>query len=102
LGPQGAEPDEKPRRLVGRIATARAVLALTRYQADVMLAQSRRALVYLEPNNLAMRANANWTMAFGYLVQGDRAAARQALMEAISLSQAAGDIFTTILATVGL
>jgi LuxR family maltose regulon positive regulatory protein len=102
LGLRDAELDDKNRRLVGRIATARAVLALTRYQADVMLAQSRRALEYLEPNNLALRANANWTMAFGYLVQGDRAAARRALMEAIALSQAAGDIYTTILATVGL
>jgi ATP/maltotriose-dependent transcriptional regulator MalT len=99
---QGAEADDKTRNLIGRIAAARAVLALTRYQAETMLAQSRRALSYLDPNNLSTRANAHWTLGVAYLFQGDRAAARRALTEAIALSQAAGDIFTTILATIGL
>src|SRR4029078_1574980 len=80
----------------------RAVLALTRYQVETMLTQSRRALQYLHPNNLSTRANANWTLGYAYLLQGDRAAARRALTEAISLSQASGDIFTTLLATIGL
>jgi LuxR family maltose regulon positive regulatory protein len=99
---QGTEEDEKTRNLVGRIAAARATLALTRYQVETMLAQSRRALEYLHPNNLSLRANANWTLGYAYLFQGDRVAARRALTEAISLSQASGDIFTTLLATIGL
>ncbi len=99
---QGTEPDDKTRDLVGRIAEARATLALTQYQGEPMLAQSRRALEYLHPNNLASRTTAHWTLGVAYLLQGDRAAARQALTSAISLSQAAGDIFTTILATIGL
>ena len=99
---QGVELDDKTRNLVGQIATARATLALTRYQIEAMLAQSRRALEYLDPNNLSFRANAYWTLGFAYQLQGDRAAARQALTEAIALSQASGDIFTTILATIGL
>ncbi len=99
---QGVELDDKTRNLVGQIATARATLALTRYQVEAMLFQSRRALEYLDPNNLSLRANAYWTMGFAYLLQGDRAAAREALTSAISLSQASGDIFTTILATIVL
>jgi LuxR family maltose regulon positive regulatory protein len=99
---QGAEPDDKTRNLVGQIAAARATLALTRYQVEPMLAQSRRALEYLHPNNLSSRTTANWTLGFAYILQGDRAAARRALTSAISLSQASGDIFTTILATIGL
>ncbi len=99
---QGSEADDKTRNLVGQIATARATLALTRYQVEPMLAQSRRALEYLHPNNLSLRATAHWTQGFAYLLLGDRAAARRALTEAISLSQASGDIFTTILATIGL
>ena len=98
----GPAADDQTRNLIGQIATARATLALTRYQAETMLAQSRRALEYLHPDNLSSRANANWTLGFAYLLQGDRAAARQASTEAIALSQAAGDIFTTILATIGL
>lgn len=99
---EGAAPDAKSRDLIGQIAEARAVLALAHYQVEPMLVQSRRALEYLHPNNLARRATANWTLGFAYFNQGDREAARRAMTEAVSLSEASGDIFTTILATTGL
>jgi LuxR family maltose regulon positive regulatory protein len=99
---QGAEADSRTRYLLGQIAAARATLALTRYDAETMIAQSHRALVYLPPNNRSLRANAYWTLGMAYIYQGDRAEARKALTEAISLSQPAGDVFTTILATIGL
>src|SRR5262249_21276362 len=99
---QDAELDEETRYLIGRIATARATLALTRYQAENMLIQSRRALEYLLPDNRTLRANAYWTMGFAYVIHGDRVAAREALTESVALSQASGDTFTTILATIGL
>jgi LuxR family maltose regulon positive regulatory protein len=99
---QGAGPDDKTQNLIGLIASASAVLALTRYQVDTMVAQSRRALEYLSTDSLISRATANWTLGYAYLLQGDRAAARRALTEAIALSQESGDIFTTILATIGL
>jgi LuxR family maltose regulon positive regulatory protein len=98
----GGERDQPTRDLIGQIAAARATLALTRYQVDTMLAQSRRALEYLSPRNLFLRANAYWTMGFAYLLQGERVECRQALSEAISLSRTSGDIFTTVLATIGL
>lgn len=41
-------------------------------------------------------------MGYGHFVRGDRAAAGQAYREAIALSQASKDIFTGILATIGL
>ncbi len=95
------KPNEQTRNFIGQIAAARATLALSRYQAETMITQSRRALEYLHSNN-TLRANANWTLGIAYLYKGDRAAARRALTEAITLSQTAGDIFTTILATLGL
>jgi ATP/maltotriose-dependent transcriptional regulator MalT len=94
--------DEDTRNLVGRIAAARATLALPRYDIETMFTQSRRALEYLDLNILSTRANAHWTLGTAYMFRGERSAARQALTESISLSQAAGDIFTTILATLGL
>ncbi len=97
-----SEADDTTRNLIGQIAEARATLALTRYQVEPMLIQSRRALEYLHPNNLTSRATAHWTLGFAYWKLGDRAAARLAYTQAIALSQAAGDIFTTILATIGL
>jgi len=99
---QGIEADDKTRDLIGQIAADRATLALARYQGEPMLAQSRRALEYLHPNNLSFRATAHWTLGVAYLLQGDRAAASRAYTEAIALSQAAGESFTTILATLGL
>ncbi|HJR80150.1 MAG TPA: LuxR C-terminal-related transcriptional regulator [Anaerolineales bacterium] len=102
LALRGAEPDEMNRNLIGQIAAARAVLALTRYQVETMIAQSRRALEYLHPNNLISRATANWTLGYAYLFLRDHTAARRALTEAISIGHAGGDIFTTIIATIGL
>jgi len=99
---QGAEPDEKTRGLIGQIAAATATLALTRYDIDTMIAQSHRALEYLHPGNLFTRATANWTLGYAYLLRGERVEARLALTESISLSQAAGAVFSLILATIGL
>jgi LuxR family transcriptional regulator, maltose regulon positive regulatory protein len=99
---QGAEANDKTRNLIGQIAAARATVALTRYQVETMLIQSNRALEYLSTDNLPYRATANWALGYAYLFQGDRPAARHALTEAISLGQACGDIFTIILATIGL
>lgn len=96
------EPDANTRNLIGLIATARAILALTRYDIQGMLAQSRRALEYLDPQTMISRSSAYWTMGYAYILQGDRAAARDALSQAISISQACGDVFTMILATIGI
>jgi LuxR family transcriptional regulator, maltose regulon positive regulatory protein len=87
---QGTEADDKTRNLFGQIAAAKATLALTRYQVETMLAQSRRALEYLRPNNLSLRATANWTLGFAYWTLGDRAAARRAYTEAISSARHPG------------
>src|SRR5579871_2840589 len=99
---QGAMPDDATRDLVGQIAAMRATLSLARYQGEPMLVQSRRALAYLHPDNLSLRANANWTLGVAYTLRGDRVAARQAYAEAVALSQASGESFTTLLATLGL
>lgn len=99
---QGAEPDGKTRNLIGQIAAASATLALTRYDVPTMLAQSRRALEYLSAENFFTRATANWTLGYAHTLLGDRAAARHAFTESISLSQRSSAMFSLILATIGL
>lgn len=99
---RGAELNDMTRNMIGQIANARATVALTRYQVETMFAQSRRALEYLHPKNLSGRATAYWTLGSAYFFSGDRSAARRAITEAISLSQAARNIFNTILATIAL
>ncbi len=98
----GAAPDANTRNLLGHIATARATLALTRYQIEAMMTQSQRALQYLDPADLTFRATAHWTLGYAYQIQGNRIAARQSITESIALSQASGSIFTSILATIAL
>jgi LuxR family transcriptional regulator, maltose regulon positive regulatory protein len=99
---QGAPADDTTRDLIGQIAAARATLALTRYEVETMRVQSRRALEYLHPHNLAGRTSANWTLGLAHYLHGDRAAAGRAYSDAISLGGRSGDTFTTILATIGL
>jgi LuxR family maltose regulon positive regulatory protein len=99
---RGKEADELTRNLVGHIAALRALLAAAENQVEPMLAQSRRALEYLPPNDLSSRPFTLWTLGFASLLQGDRAAARQAYTEAFSISQAAGNLIVSIGATIGL
>lgn len=98
----GAVVDEQTRALMGQIAMARATLALTRYQVDAMLEQSRRALEYAPPHALSTRANAYWVMGYAYFIKKERAASRNAFTEGIALGQAAGAPFSTLLCVTGL
>ena len=99
---QRAEPDDKTRDLIGRIAAIRATLAATLNQVETVIAQSRRALEYLHPDNLSFRTFTTWKLGYAYHLQGDRAAASRAYAEAISISEASGNTITTIVAAIGL
>jgi len=99
---QDTEPDDKPRDLIGQIAAARAILALTRYQIETIITQARLALEYLHPDNLSDRSSATRAIGFAYYWQGGWVEANRAYTEALSLAQTAGDITNTISASIGL
>ncbi len=63
---QGTEPGDKPRDLIGRIASMRATLAVIQHDGETIVAQSRRALEYLHPNNLSVRTATIWTLGYAY------------------------------------
>jgi LuxR family maltose regulon positive regulatory protein len=94
--------DAWTRNLLGEIAAARSTLALTRYQPENILLQAKRALEFLPPENLTFRFTAVWGMAVAYMLRGERAEAGQAYAEALAISQASGDVFSTILSVSGL
>ena len=81
---QGTEPDDRTQDLVGRIASMRATLAVIQHDVETIVAQSRRALEYLHPDNLPVRTAATWTLGYASQLQGDRAAASRAYTEVIS------------------
>ena len=99
---QGTEPDDTTKDVVGQIAAIRAMLAVPANQLETIIAQSRRALEYLHPNNLPVRATAHWTLGYAYQLQGDRAAASQAYTEVISIGKSFGDSIYTLAATINL
>src|SRR5919112_1837374 len=99
---QDAAPDDKTRDLVGHIAAIRATLAVIQQDVETIIAQSRRALEYLHPDNLAVRTATTWTLGNAYQLRGDRAAASQAYSEAIAISEAIGHSIITIMATTSL
>jgi LuxR family maltose regulon positive regulatory protein len=99
---QGARQDEQSRNLTGHIAAIRALLAAAENQADTVIAQSRRALEYLRPDNLAVRTATIWKLGIAYQIQGDRAEAGRAFSEAIAISQASGNLIVNMSASLGL
>ncbi|MFD0677980.1 MULTISPECIES: LuxR C-terminal-related transcriptional regulator [unclassified Paenibacillus] len=99
---QGAEQDDKIRDLIGHIAAIRATLAVSKHQAETIIAESRRALDYLHPDNLPVRTATTWTLGYAYQLQGDRASAGKAYAEALSISQMIGHVIINIMAALGL
>ncbi len=99
---EGVPLDGKTRDIVGRIAAIRATLAIGRHESDAIIAQSRRALEYLDPANLAYRTSTAWKMGFACRLQGDLAAAGRAYAEVLSASQASGNTVFTLMALAGL
>ena len=98
----GAEPDGRSRDLIGQIACARATLAFTRYDPETIFLQARRSLRYLAPGNLSYTFSAKWMMGMACFFKGDRARARQGIVEAISLAKGSGDTHNIILAETSL
>ena len=99
---QSTELDNRTHDLVGQIASMRALLAVPSNQIETIIAQSRRALEFLLPDNLPVRTTTTWALGKAYELQGNRVAASQAYTEAISLGQACGNMMFTLAATTSL
>jgi LuxR family maltose regulon positive regulatory protein len=99
---ESTDPDDRSRDLVGRIASIRATLAIIQHDAETIIAQSRRALEYLRPDNLPIRTAATYTLGYAHQLLGDRAAASRAFAEVISLSKPFADSIYAIAATLSL
>lgn len=99
--PDGA-PDAHIRDLIGHIAVIRATVAVTRHDAETIIAQARRALAALHPHNLPVRAATTWALGYACFLQGDRAAAAQAYHEAFAASEAIGHFIIVLMSTLGM
>lgn len=95
------DPDEIDPDLVGHIASIKATLAVTRNDADTIIAQSLVALEHLHPRNLPVRAATTWTLGVAYQLQGNRTAAGQAYAEALAISKRIGHVIISLMAAIG-
>lgn len=102
LAAQGGEEEGENRDLIGRLASTRALLALSQQQQDKILAYGQRALEYLAPDNLSFRTSIKQTMAYAYILQGDRALAGRIYAEVQADTRALGATVTCIMASQGL
>jgi len=78
------------------------MLAIPSKQVETIIAQSRRALELLHPDNLSVRTTTTWTLGYAYQIQGDRAAACQSYTEALSISTASRNVMIAIAAATSL
>ncbi|MDA0242594.1 MAG: LuxR C-terminal-related transcriptional regulator [Chloroflexi bacterium] len=76
--------------LVGRIASIRATVAVTRHDAEGIIAQGERALAHLRPENVSVRASITWALGYAYHLQGQRTAASRAYTSALATCEAIG------------
>ncbi len=94
--------DTKTRDLIGRIASIRATVGVATHQVDTIITQAHRALEYLSPNNVAVRASISWNLGYAYLLQGNRAAAAHAYAEAQTKAVAMGHPIIAMMSTLGI
>lgn len=94
--------NDASRDLLGRLASTRSMLALSQHRIEDLTVQARRALEYLRPDNYPFRTTASMLLGYACQFQGDRAGARKAYTEALSLSRASGDVINDVLVSTGL
>jgi LuxR family maltose regulon positive regulatory protein len=94
--------DDRARDMVGRIAALRATLAVIQHDGAAILAQSRRALEFLHPDNLQVRTATTWSLGYAHQLQGDRDAASRAYTDVIAIGKSSGASIYTIAATINL
>ncbi len=99
---QKTEPDEENRDLTGQVAAIRAMIAIPQNKVAEIITHSHRALENLSPDNISVRTTATWALGYAYQIQGDRASASRIHHEALSISQASGNIMISIAALTSL
>ncbi|MEK4073987.1 LuxR C-terminal-related transcriptional regulator [Paenibacillus sp. FSL M7-0656] len=99
---QNTEPEKINSDLIGHIASIRATLAVSRHDADTIITESLRALKYLHPHNLPIRAATAWTLGYAYQLQGERVEAELSYLESLANSIKIGHHIINMMATLGL
>ncbi len=93
--------DEPTRDLLGQIAAIRSILAFLQHRTDDFIVESQRAQRLLRSDDLT-RALVAWASGYANEVSGERAKARKAYGDALSMSLATGYRFGEMNASIGI
>ncbi len=99
---RGTEEDDKTNAIVGRIVSARSSAPPPPEPLDAVIEQGRLALTYLLPELVPVRMTMVWLIGFASHLRGNRAEAREAYSEVLSMSRATAGNMLGSMATVGL
>ncbi|MDH3675897.1 MAG: helix-turn-helix transcriptional regulator, partial [Anaerolineae bacterium] len=95
-------PDLNKVTLQGRVATIRAFIASFRGDGPEIIKYSRQALEYLPEQDSVWRSSAAIVLGDAHSFSGEVAAAYQARLEALKASEAAGNIYLILIASLKL
>lgn len=87
---------------LGRIATVRATLALTRYDVTEIIKQASFAVKWLDENNFSYRSSVIWTLGIAHQTKGDYKKAIDCFQQTLLYASYTDDYFTKVLALVGM
>ena len=93
--------DERTRDLLGQIAALRAIPAFLEHRTDDFIVESQRAHTLLRSDDLT-RSFVAWASGYVHEVSGERAKARRAYGDALSMSAATGYRFGEMNASIGI
>jgi len=96
-----AADDERTRDLMGQIAALRAILAFLEHRTDDFIVESQRAQKHRGSDD-PTRAFVVWASGYAHEISGDRAKARRAYDDALSMSAATGYRFGEMSASIGI
>ncbi len=87
---------------LGRIATIRATLALTRYDVAEIIKQASIAIKWLDESNFSYRSSVTWTLGIAHQTTNDYKNAIECYQQTLLYTSYTDDYFTKVLALVGM
>lgn len=99
---QQQPPGSVDSEILGRIASIRASVAVTRHDPDAILAQADIALKHLRPDNLAVRASVTWASGYAHSLRREPDLAEKAYSEGLAACDQTGHIIIGNMCRLGL
>ncbi|MFY0666236.1 MAG: hypothetical protein JXQ97_16560 [Natronospirillum sp.] len=99
---QQFDPADIEPEILGRIASIRASVAVTRHDHEAILTQAKIALKHLKPSNLSVRASITWATGYAHSLRQEPTLAEQAYTESLAVCDQIGHVTIGNMCRLGL